>query len=355
MNLRHISSVYSTSVTAIHDCSYPSNVHAVITKQNRKVAAGYTIIPHALIEKCLRPYAEQLKAAASKGRSGFILATGNTHWDGYQVKRKREPSNVPTFRTVALSTTNIYAGRIANSLGYNDYISTDATACLSAYSAMFVAQMLIESQRLERVLVVAAEDATAHDSIEFFGEYHAAVTLEDEQNGKLPSAFDDRHGGFRIGHGAGFVLLERSGPGPEIDVAVNAEPFGNALGQSESGDGYVTAMRSVELDGVDLIKTHGTGTPTNNQAERSAIESVFGDDFVATSYKPMIGHTMAPNGIIELDILLQDMSRGVVSGIKNRTVDDDQFLSADREMSVRKALCLGSGMGNGFAAMTVTV
>jgi len=355
MNVALIDSISSQQVTPLSNNNYPSNVHAVITTEHKKVKSGYAIVPHLLVEQVIQQNIEKLKEYSSTGRSGLILASGNTYWSGYELNRKN-PVNFAVFKPLALATTNIYAGRLAQSIGYTDYISTDSTACISVYNATFLARALLDADMLDRVLIVAVEDATSSDLIEFFGKYGGHIGLDDEAKGKLPSAFDDTNTGFRVGHGAGIMLLDNNDSGVATinQINITAEKHNSAIGQSESGEGYKKALAGIDTEGYHIIKTHGTGTVSNNLAEANAIKSVF-SDFVATSYKPLIGHTMGAHGIIELDMLLTDLRRGTLTGIPNRTSTDGQFISKDTNITDNKAICLASGMGNGYAAMTVNI
>lgn len=355
MNISLIDSVSATELTLLNSVSYPSWAHAVETVDHPKVQSGYAIIAHLLVDQLVARNKDVLRSASSSGKSGLILACGNTYWSGYDLKRKA-PANFPVLKPIALATTNIYAGRVAQSIGYTDYVSTDSTSCVCSYNATFLAKALIDSGTLDRVLIIAVEDATSGDTIEFFNKYGGGINAEDEKEGKLPSAFDSVNTGFRVGNGAGMYLLDKNDNGvAEIEqVAMAAEKWSSPIGQDPAGTGYLKALAQIDTEGVRVIKTHGTGTPSNNIAERVAIESTF-DDFIATGYKSSIGHTMGANGAIELDLIVKDLHRGVLSGIKNRTEKDTKFISEDTIITDKTAICLGSSMGNGYAALKVSI
>ena len=98
-----------------------------------------------------------------------------------------------------------------------------------------------------------------------------------------------------------------------------------------------------------MVKTHGTGTAVNNKAEKAALERSL-EEFVATSYKQRVGHTMGASGLLETGLLLNDMKRGIVPQILNRTEDDDVFLSYDAPAPQGPFLSLAAGMGNIYSA-----
>ena len=146
-------------------------------------------------------------------------------------------------------------------------------------------------------------------------------------------------------------------PVAELNSAtVVAERHGNAVGQREDGAGYRDAiaaslrMAGIEAAAIDLVKTHGTGTFSNNVAEAAGIEAGLGAQFVATSYKARIGHTMGASGLIEMLLALRDAETGLARGIPNRTGGDPRFLDRDTEMAIRRILILASGMGNVYGA-----
>ena len=97
-----------------------------------------------------------------------------------------------------------------------------------------------------------------------------------------------------------------------------------------------------------LFRSHGTGTESNNKAERAALEMI--PEFVATSYKQKIGHTMGASGLLETFLLLDDMKSGIVPKIENRTEKDSVFLSDDAEVPSGYILSLAAGMGNIYSA-----
>ena len=98
------------------------------------------------------------------------------------------------------------------------------------------------------------------------------------------------------------------------------------------------------------MKTHGTGTKSNNLAERSALSGVL-KDFVATSFKQRIGHTMGASGLLETVLLLDSIKNGSIPAIPNRTDQDSVFLSESAPAEQGGLiLSLAAGMGNVYSA-----
>lgn len=332
------------------DITFPQRVHFFPETYSR-ASSGLVYPPHRLADKVLDPELIRRLRETKKGKTAFILAAGNGHFAGLQ-QPPRQSQLTYHYRALPLTLTQVYAGRIAQSCGATDHIVTDSSACASSLKVMMDVRGLIEFYGFERVIVLGVEDAVSNLVLEFFGETKASLQIDSPQ---LPSAFDARNGGFYVGQGAVFAVFERDGEGiATLDGAYAAsEACANALGQTPSGDGFVTAAtEAIRQAGYTprVVKTHGTGTQSNNVAERAALERLFPEGFTATSYKPTIGHTMGVSGLLESMLLIRDLQSGIVPAIKNRTTPDNTFLSSDLPTNERRFLSLSAGMGNIYAA-----
>jgi 3-oxoacyl-(acyl-carrier-protein) synthase len=259
-----------------------------------------------------------------------------------------------------LTLTQVYASRIAQSIGATDHITTDASACASSLKVMMDVQTLIDYYRFDRVVVLGIEDAVSNGVLEFFGEAKASLSNADEHSGKLPSAFDSTNGGFHVAQGSVFAVFESdriadSGYAELVSAYTASEVCSNAIGQDADGAGFTAAIRgalefkNITADSVTVVKTHGTGTQSNNQAERNSLNTVL-PKYVATSYKPRIGHTMGVSGLLETCLLIDDLRSGHVPAIANRTETDSVFLSEPYKFTGGHILSIAAGMGNVYSA-----
>ena len=356
---------WTPNVRMIDDIRYPQAVH-VIEDTYKRVASGMVYPPHKVAEKVLDPVlCERLRE--SDCRTAFILAGGNAHFAGLNP-RSYDSCLSYTYKFLPFSLTQVYAGRVAQSLGACDHISTDASACASSLKVMMDVQNLIERFDFDRVIVLSVEDGVSNSVLEFFGEAGASLTQAQEAAGAVPSAFDSRNQGFRVAQGSVMAVFESEhyaesqGHQPRaqlLSAYSGSESCTNAIGQRPDGEGFANVIRMtmagarLRPDQIDIVKTHGTGTVSNNQAERSALERTL-ENFVATSFKPTIGHTMGVSGLLETCLLLDSVRKGVIPAIPNRTEQDDVFLSQDREFGRRRILSLAAGMGNIYSAAIFT-
>jgi 3-oxoacyl-(acyl-carrier-protein) synthase len=299
------------------------------------------------------------------GKTAFLLAGGSQGWAGGKAKDQDRPSELDyTYKMGMLTMTNIFAGRMASVFEAYDYVATDASACASGIKCMMDAKNLIDNLGFDRVIIMALEDPSSKMTLEFFGQTKANILITDEEKGAVPSAFDNKNGGFVVGQGAALAVFESERAVQKNKLYVNAqllsawisaEQNSNPIGQRADGQGYQRAIRGaldaakVIPSAIKLVKTHGTGTPTNNTAEKNALNATL-DKFIATSYKQHIGHTVAASGLLETCLMLDDINEGLIPAIKNRTEDDRIFLSEPASVPDGLMLSLAAGMGNIYAA-----
>lgn len=352
----------TTDTTLIDDIPYPQHAH-ILPNTFRRAKSGLKYPPHVLIESLID---DELRSYVAdnpvKGKTGFIFAAGNQGWMGNNGRYDKDPDAQLHYKVKVpfIVLTNIYAGRIASMFGVHDHVSTDASACASSLHVLMNMQTLMDNYGFDRVIVFSGEDSVNNLVLEFFGEAGASLQYKDEGE-RQPSAFDDKNQGFHIGQGAVVAIFEKEHAGMADPLAKfvgaysSAEDNTNPLGQRDDGSGFSKAIEGAlfvakaHQNDVRLVKTHGTGTPVNNAAEKSALLRSL-NEFVATSYKPRIGHTMGASGLLETGLLLRDLESGLVPKILNRTQDDSVFLSSDAPIPEGLMLSLAAGMGNIYSA-----
>lgn len=126
--------------------------------------------------------------------------------------------------------------------------------------------------------------------------------------------FDKNRKGMMVGEGSGVLLLELLDNALKRKANIYAEVLGYALSCdarhmiAPSVEGIVQVMKkaiknsNVDMDEVDYISAHGTGTASNDKAECAAVKEVFGPKYKEipmSSIKSMLGHTMGAASAIE--------------------------------------------------------
>ena len=360
--LTHYRTASTTNVELFDDIIYPQKVNWFPETYNR-VKSGLVYVPHKLAEKVLDPELLTYLRENPVGKTAFILAAGNAHFAGIG-QRPYDSRLTYTYKFLPFTLTQVYAGRIAQSCGDMDMVTTDSSACASSLKVMMDVQNLIQFYGFNRVIVLTVEDGVSNAVLEFFGDSKAVLTEKQEQEGIKPSAFDSVNGGFRVGQGAALAVFESRDavnqqqikPHARLVGAYNAsERSTNAIGQCEDGEGFIRAIEGVlhysqtRADEIKIVKTHGTGTASNNKAEKNALTQTL-QGFIATSYKQKIGHTMGSSGLLETLLLLGDIRSGFVPAIENRTESDSVFLSESTSPPDGLIMSLAAGMGNIYSA-----
>jgi 3-oxoacyl-(acyl-carrier-protein) synthase len=199
------------------------------------------------------------------------------------------------------------AQKIAEVLRLNGLVTTISTACSSAANSIMFGARLIQSGRLDRV-IVGGTDALAKFTINGF---KTLMILSDSYN----TPFDNDRKGLNLGEAAAFLVLESDEVVTKQNKKVLARVagFGNAndafhqTASSENGDGAFLAMeKAFKVSGlnpsdIDYINVHGTATPNNDLSEGRAIIRIYGETNVPdfSSTKPFTGHTLAAAAAIE--------------------------------------------------------
>lgn len=364
IHLTHYRTAYSTTVELMEGI-FPQKVHW-FPETYARVNSGMFYVPHRVADKVLDPVLAKELRENPVGKTAFILAGGNSHFAGINP-RSKDPTRLSyEYKFLPFTLTQVYAGRTAQALGATDHIVTDATACASSLKALMDVQTLINYYAFKRVIVLTVEDAVTNSVLEFFGEAKASLTQKEEDLGIKPSAFDETNYGFYVGQGAALAVFESSdvseNPLAILKSAYTAsEDHSNAIGQREDGQGFIRAIEGaleiacIPAESISIVKTHGTGTKSNNVAEKAALAYTL-DQYVATSYKQKIGHTMGASGLLETLLLIDNiLSDEIVPCIANRTAYDEVFLSEDVKPPQGDILTLAAGMGNVYSAAVLSL
>jgi 3-oxoacyl-(acyl-carrier-protein) synthase len=361
--LTHYRTASTTTCNLFDDIVYPQKAHWFPDTYAR-AKSGMFYPPHRLAEKVLDPELLTYLRENPAGKTAFILAAGNAHFAGINQRPHPDNSLNYVYKFLPFTLTQVYAGRTAQAFGKIDMVTTDASACASSLKVMMDVHNLIRHYHFDRVIVLTVEDGISNSVLEFFGDAKAVLTEKQEQTGIKPSAFDSKNFGFRIGQGAALAVFESDYAVGKLDATPHARLVGaynaseastNAIGQLDNGEGFTKAIlgamhySDVDPHQIAVVKTHGTGTESNNRAEKTALLNTM-DQFVATSYKQKIGHTMGASGLLETLLLLDDLKSGYVPAIENRTETDLVFLSESTPTPKGLILSLAAGMGNIYSA-----
>ena len=169
-----------------------------------------------------------------------------------------------------------------------------------------------------------------------------------------------RQNTFVLGEGAAVLALEcvqqaQLAPGKVVveAVGIGFEKIESKTGISREGRNFQKAMRHAlaQLDGsdsnIDLIITHTPGTYAGDNAERAAIEAVFGQHTPAiTTNKWLLGHTLGASGALSLAYALQALELQYYPPLPYANT-----LSGTPPPAIRRVLINAAGFGGNAATV----
>ena len=336
MLLTHTNSVYSEELTLLDHIPYPQYVHQVGDGGGELVAKGIKLVTGVLINHVLRgkhgatsgtrDYIKKLLTIPTR-KVGLILASGSNCWMGATTWIPKT-DQYPVYKLAPMAVTQVYAGYLASQLGSFDYVATDSVSCISGHSAWNTASTLLQSERLDAIVVISVDNGLSEEYLHVFGEHKLSKSVNEEDNPEIIK--------FHLGEACNISVFESEAcnrnTNNEIlavikDIHIAAEHHVSPLGISCEGVGYEKVMTRVNTDNVNFIKTHSTFSK-DNDIESKLIKDIFGD-IRTVNYKLRIGHTMGASTAVETALAIQEES--------------GTFLS------------LGAGMGNVYSSVVVEI
>lgn len=213
-----------------------------------------------------------------------------------------------TFRQQSATlTVSHLADDLSRIFGFGGRAITTTNACSASGAAIAIAADLLIRGKVDAALAGGA------DSLALFTLAGFSSLRSLDPRGCSPYG---RSEGLTVGEGAGFLVLERLDEARERGATVLAEVSGSAMSADAyhptapdpTGRGAIFAVQrairsaGLEVDDIDYVNGHGTGTPANDAMERNAFRALFGSrapDVPISSTKSQVGHTLGAAGVIE--------------------------------------------------------
>ncbi|MGZ3636829.1 MAG: beta-ketoacyl-ACP synthase II [Ktedonobacterales bacterium] len=306
---------------------------------------------------------------------GVIIGSGigglNSCHEQFKVLFDRGPDRVsPFFITQFIS--DIAPGYVSMQVGARGPNFSTVSACATGANAIGEAAEMIRRGDAVAMIAGGAECCIAPIGIAAFANMHAlSRNNDDPEHASRP--FDAERDGFVMGEGSGILILEDEEYARKRGARIYAELAGYAstadayhvTEPAPEGAGLGRAIRraleksGIDLDEVDYINAHGTGTVYNDRNETAAVKAVFGDHarkLAVSSTKSMIGHTLGAAGGIEAGVSALTVYHGVITPTINLTHPDpacdlDYVPNAAREAKVNVALSNSMGFGGHNAVL----
>lgn len=280
--------------------------------------------------------------------------------------RRLSPFVIPMYMS------NGAAGLIGIDVGAKGPSFSVASACASGADGIGQAWHLIRSGHIDVAIAGGTEAPLCEMGIGAFDRL-GALSRQNEDYSSTPAPFDKDRDGLVMGEGAGILILESLEHAQARGARILAELAGysatadayHITAPAEGGEGGAAAIsQALEIGGldvqeVDYINAHGTGTDLNDVAETKAIKAVLGDrayEVAVSSTKSMTGHMMGATGALEAVFCVQAIRDGMVPPtIHLRTPDPacdlDYVPNQAREQPVRVAVSNAFGFGGHNAVL----
>jgi 3-oxoacyl-[acyl-carrier-protein] synthase I len=319
---------FSVDSTSWRDWTWPADY--AIPRETLRGLAPHGVYAICAMLQALRDAGLPAEAIAGNDMTGLFCASAGSAKMGYhnlvQLHAVRGERGNPMGVVSAISGTLNF--NLAAHFHITGAVCGFVSACASASHALGYACDEIQLGRLNRVIVVGAEEINAETLLPFV----AMRALSGESDPRLASRpFDTGRDGFVGGGGAAVLVLEDADTAAMRGARIQAE----VAGWGQAADGYSVAMShpegaglrlamqralasaGVKPDAVDYVNAHGTSTPVGDRAEALALRSVFGDVGAhprISSTKGLTGHPLSLAGAMEAAFCVLALTEGFMPG-----------------------------------------
>ncbi|MBN1391448.1 MAG: beta-ketoacyl-ACP synthase II [Sedimentisphaerales bacterium] len=278
--------------------------------------------------------------------------------------------------TVPRLMANAASGNIAIQYGLKGPNIAVTSACASGTHAIGEAFCNILAGRSDVMVTGGTEAALCPMGLSSFCAARSlSLRNDDPQHASRP--FDRDRDGFVMSDGAAVLILEEYERAKKRGAKIYAELLGygatddgyHLTAPKPNGEGAVRVMQiaiadaDIELEKIDYINAHGTGTKLNDLAECAAIKTVFGEHaykLMVSSTKSCLGHSLGATGAIEILICCKTITDSAIPPTINLdNVDEgcdpkiDYVPKEARQAKVNYALSNSFGFGGHNACLLV--
>jgi len=274
--------------------------------------------------------------------------------------------------TIPISMNSGPASNVSIKYGFQGPLLNVDAACATAAHSIGYAFHMIRCGSLQ-VAVTGAADSPFSPGVVAAWAALRAISSREETPAEACRPFSADRDGMVLGEGAGVLILEAESHALRRGIPILAEIKGygasadsNHLTQP-SQHGPVKAIRraiedaGLELDDIDYINAHATGTVWNDKNETHAIKEVFGEhayQIPVVGNKAAFGHSIAGSGALELIGCILSLRDQVVPPTINYKIPDpecdlDYVTEGSRRVNLKNILSNSFAFGGSNAALIV--
>ncbi len=258
--------------------------------------------------------------------------------------------------TIPRMMVNAAASHVSMDLGLKGPTFTTATACASGTHAIGQAFHMIRSGQTP---VAIAGGTEAGLTVGTLKAWEALRILSND----TCRPFSKNRSGLVLGEGAAILVLESRERAVARGAPIYAELRGFGMSAdavdliSPDPDGAARAMRSAlsdartNVEDVDYVNAHGTGTMLNDRTETKALRSVFGkhaNKLAVSSNKGVLAHGLGCAGALEAAATALALHSQTVPPTANYEEKDPEC-DLDVVPNVARQTSIRSAISNSFA------
>jgi len=265
---------------------------------------------------------------------------------------------------------NTAASVISERFGIHGENATITTACSASLQALGEAFRKIKDGYLDTALAGGGDSRLSAGGLLAYQKAQALYHGKTEPE-KAYAPFDLSRCGFVPGEGGAFFLLETLSRAEKRNAPIYGEVCGYGCTldgcnmtapdpEGEYGEKAVRrALSEAELppEKIDLICSHGTGTPLNDEMEADLIHRIFqGSRPQVIALKSWIGHLAAACGAVETAITLFCMRGRYIPAIRNLKKPCHagiNLVAGSMEAETASAMIQSFGFGGQNAALVI--
>ena len=258
--------------------------------------------------------------------------------------------------TIPRMMVNAAASQISMDLGLKGPTFTTATACASGTHAIGQAFHMVRSGQAPVAIAGGTEACLTVGTIK---AWEALRILSND----TCRPFSKNRSGLVLGEGAAILVLESRDRAVARGAPIYAELRGFGMSAdavdliSPDPDGAARAIRSAlsdaqtNMEDVDYVNAHGTGTTLNDRTETKALRSVFGkhaDKLAVSSNKGVLAHGLGCAGALEAAATALALHSQIVPPTANFEEKDPEC-DLDVVPNVARQMPIRSAISNSFA------
>ncbi|MDI9836410.1 beta-ketoacyl-[acyl-carrier-protein] synthase family protein [Streptomyces sp. KAU_LT] len=267
-----------------------------------------------------------------------------------------------------------FSAEVAWTVGAEGPNTVVSTGCTSGIDSVGYAVELIREGSADVMIAGSSDAPISPITMACFDAIKATTPRKDDPE-QASRPFDGTRNGFVLGEGCAVFVLEELESARRRGAHVYAEIAGYA---TRSNAYHMTGLRPdgaemaeaitvaldearMNVDQIDYINAHGSGTKQNDRHETAAFKKSLGDHAYRTpvsSIKSMVGHSLGAIGSIEIAASALAMEHHVVPPTANLHTPDpecdlDYVPVTAREQLTDAVLTVGSGFGGFQSAMVL--